>query len=458
MLDLMLGWEESALLHFRAAVEADEACLLPHAGLLLADLHADARDKRDALARSLEQAPAATPAESFYLNAFLKLLSRDVSGAAENFCARADRYRADVFSACWGILLLHCIDYGYTPEGKPEPFQQRALDRAGALYRACQDNALACFVRAYVEEAAPVVSAEALEAARKAAGLLPGHPAPEHLLGHLLYRSGKAQEAAMHFHRAAELAQRDDIPYADSALLMTARLYESTALWSSWQDAAALRTRRAMNAVPLDRARLSRPAVLLQRWEAATLPLRILVKRAAPPTYGEIAAASRAAAPEPPLEDDPALLVRDCLRSVAYVRTKHAAGDKAGTLRSLRLAEEACQRFKATRDKTIAHGLQFITPWMRAEEACEIALSVARAEVYASTAELWKQAERDAARPVSLLMPPPIPERIGDKPIAKSPSRTARNTKANGKRSHGKRTRGAKRGKAKTNSRSKSRK
>lgn len=450
MLDLMLGWEESALLHFRAAVNADAACLLPHVGLLLANLHADTRDKRDAFAQSLKRAPAATPAESFYLNAFLKLLSRDVPGAAEDFCARSDRYRADVFSACWGILLLHCIDYGYTPEGKPEPFQQRALERADALYHACQNNALACFVRGYVEESAPVVSAEALDAARKAAKLLPCHPATEHLLGHLLYRSGKAQEAVPHFRRAAELAQRDDISYADSVLLMTARLYESTALWSSWQDAAALRTRRAMNAVPLDRARLSRQAVLLQRWEASTLPLRILVKRSAPPTYGEIAAASRAATPEPPLENDPALLVRDCLRSVAYVRMRHAAGDQAGSLRSLQLAEEACRRFKATRDKTVAQGLQFITPWMRAEEACEIALSVARAEVYESTAELWKQAERDAVRPVSLLMPPPIPERIGDKPVAKAASHTAKNMKAKGKRAKG--------AKAKAKSRNKMRK
>lgn len=410
LVDLLLGWEESARIRFERAARADDMCSLAWCGLMMTEAEPAARKRSmEELTERINQLPT-TPPEAFYLATFFRLLSNDHLGAAEDFLKRAERYRNDSFSACWGILLLHCADVGYDERGNPLPTQARALSLAGRLYAEHPENALVCFVRAYVEEAAPKVSAEALEAAGKAVELLPAHPVPRHLLGHLLYRSGKAAEAVPHFMEAVKSATRKDIPEWESAVLMTSRLYVSTAMWSAGQKAKALATRRAMNRMPLDREHLHAPAVILQRWEAATLPLRVLVAGDSIPTLGQISAASAAAEVKPPLPgEDPVLLVRDCLRACLYVRLRAAKKDVRNAAKSLALAEDALRQFEQTKEDVLARGVHYITPWTRALEACQIALSKARAQVYTRTADMWNESAQLAVRPVTLMLPPVIP-------------------------------------------------
>lgn len=410
MVDLLMGWEESARLHFGQALKADKACHLAYCGLLLTESDFEARQQAiGSFTENLASSTRATPAESFYMAAFLKLLSHGQREAAQEFCARADRFRNDIFSACWGILLLHCLDFGYAPDGSAERWQKEALSRAASLFASHPGNALVCFIRAYIEESSPAPSAEALDAARKSVELLPEHPAPQLLLGHLLYRSGNAHEALPHLAKAAQYARRAAIPPSDAALEMTALLYESTAFWADRQDKEALRTRRAMNALPLDQGRLLAAGAVLQRWEASTLPLRVLVGRESLPTSGEIAAAANAVAAGP---SDALVHVRDCLQATLYARRKAAAGDVQGSLRSLRLAEESAKRLEAAREGMCAQSPRLFTPWLRAMEACRIALYAARAETYPSTAALWKRSAQEAVQPISLLLPPVIPQRL----------------------------------------------
>lgn len=433
MLDLLLGWGESARLHFGQALKADSSCFLAYCGLLLAETDSSARQQ--AVGKFMEDLASsrevrATPAESFYMSAFLKLLSHDHLGAAQDFCTRADRFRGDIFSACWGILLLHCLDFGYAPDGAIEHWQEQALSRASALFAVHPENAMVCFIRAYIEESAPAPSTEALNAARKSVELLPGHPAPEHLLGHLLYRSGNAHEALPHFRKAAQYAHRAEIPPSDATLEMTALLYESTALWADRQDREALRTRRAMNAMALDRDRLLAPGAILQRWEASTLPLRVLVRRENLPTPGELAAAAKAVAIDSSATDDPLLHVRDCLQATLHARLKTAAHDVQGSLRSLKLAEEAIKRLEAAQTRMLGQSPLLLTPWLRAREACQIALYAARAETYPSTADLWKRNENEAVQPISLLLPPTVPQRlVPSRPSAKPQVATPKTSK-----------------------------
>lgn len=410
MLDLLLGWEESARLHFERAAKADDMCSLAWCGLMMTQPEPAARTRSmQELSERITQLPG-TPPELFYLNTFLKLLGNDQLGAAEDFIRRHEIYRHDVLSACWGILLLHCADLGYDEQGTPLPSQARALELAGKLYAAHSGDALVCFVRGYVEEAAPKVSEEALAAARKAAELLPQHPIPAHLYGHLLYRSGKPQEAVPHFMRAVTCATRKDIPEWESSVLMTSRLYVSTAMWSAGESSKALATRRALNKMPLDREHLHEPAVILHRWEAATLPLRVLVGNPANPSVGQITAAAKAAEISPALPgEDPVLLVRDCLRAALHARLRASRGDAKNAAHSLTLAEEALKKFEQTREATLAQGVHYITPWMRSLEACQIALNSARAALYTRTAEMWKESARQAVRPVTLMLPPVIP-------------------------------------------------
>lgn len=412
MLDLLLGWEESARLHFNRAAEADDMCSLAYVGRLMTEPDPARRaESLAALTERINSLPA-TPVETFYLATFLKLLTNDKLGAAEDFCRRSEQYRRDTLSACWGALLLHCTDVGYDLDGKVRPSQVRALELIGRFYAEHPNDALVCFVRAYVEESAPQVSEQALEAARRAVELLPEHPIPSHLLGHLLYRSGKPAEAVPHFMNAARRATRKDIPEWESSALMAARLYVSTAMWSAGMDGKALATRRALTAMPIDRDHLHAPAVILQRWEARTLPLRVLIKRPVPAREGVIKAAAKAAEVSPALPgDDPVLLVRDCLRAALYARLRADRHHMEYAVKSLKLAEEALFRFERTREDVLAQGAHYLTPWMRAMEACEIALATARAEVYTSSAEVWLENARHSVRPVTLMLPPVIPER-----------------------------------------------
>lgn len=413
MLDLLLGWDESAHLHFKTALEADSRCALAYCGVLISQRGDDHWDDEGYLQRQVEITSQirATPVEAFYLSVFTKILSKDLVGAAEDCCTRADQYKADLFSAYWAIVLLHCIDYGYTAEGRPEHYQGIALERITDLYSKRPGDPCVCFLRAYVEESAPVISTEALEAARKAVKLLPGHPVPEQLLGHLLYRSGSVEESIHHFHQAALLAYREDIPESESTLVWKARLYEATAQWSSKRDKEALASRRRMNAISFDREKRYSGGSILQHWEAATLPLRILIRREKLPTIGEISAAAEVATLHPPLEDDPIIFVRDCLRATLYARLKGRASRITDAVRSLRIAEDAFEKFQSTRHLVREKSIDQTTPWLRAEEACIISLNIARAEIFKKTAELWTRNAQEAVRPADLLLPPIVPER-----------------------------------------------
>lgn len=430
MVDLLLGWEESARRHFIAAiaagVEPGSESMLAHCGVIMSV--PDARLKEENRVSLVEQIDAtpATPVEQFYLSAFLKLISREFDAAALDFESRAKRYRADAFSAAWAIMLLHCADVGYDLNGKVNRLQAQALKLAQQAYAEHPENPLICYVRAYIEESAPQVSEEALQAASKALELLPGHPMPYLLMGHLLYRSERAGEAVPYFRKAAELAGKAGIEPEQERLKMTALLYESTALWSSYQDEAALATRRAMNAVKLDAGMLATPVMVLRRWEANTLPLRILIRREVAPTVVEIRAASNAATPSPALPgEDAVLVVRDCLRAALYARARMKTADRQNAQKSLALAQQKLNEFEGTQDAVFAQGAEFVTPWYRALEACKLAVLVASSEVYPDPDEFWKKVASGAMRPGTMLLPPPVPERCGEKPAPQPEAKKA---------------------------------
>ncbi len=421
--DLLMGWEESARHHFEQALRHDEHCALAHAGLLLA--FPEGKQEHIQSLQNIcgeDSNVLLTPAESFYLSAFLQAANRHLEAAAREMNEHADRYRADLFATLWGIQLLHCADIGYTQEGEVRPLQAKALRRAQALYRKHPSHPLVCYLRAYLEEAAPNISAEALEAAQKAAELMPRHPMSQLLLGHLLYRSQREEEALTYFQQAASLAKAES--NETSALFLTASLYEATTLWSIGQDRKSLQLRRRLRAIPLptDRKESASPAATLLRWEARTLPLRILILRKRVPTQGEIEAAFQAATPEHPSDIDFVLEERNCLRAALSARKKAGAGDMKEAVPFLHLAEEALTRFDATLTQAREVSPHWVTPWYRAREACLIALCTAKAEVYPSSADIWKENARQAVQPPVLLLPPPVPMRSTTTTAAPSPT------------------------------------
>ncbi len=434
MVDMLLGWEEMARIHYARAIECGSSTgntsLMAYCGMMIMSTTAGEKEaNRILLLEHIEKVPA-TPVELFYLNTFIKLASGDVRGAAEDFATRAEQYKRDTFSALWACMLCHCVEEGYDITGRPNPYQQKALELAGALYTANPDNALVCYVRAYIEEAAPQVSTEALEAAQKAVQAMPQHPMPALLYGHLLYRCERAEEAIPYFHKAVELAENAEIPAGEARLKTIAALYESTALWSARKTKEALAMRRSMNADKPSRDELNDPANVLYRWETNTLPLRILVLRATPPDVGDIRAAANAATPKPEWEkDDPVLLVRDCLRAALYARARMKQNDRTSAEKSLALARDAFQKFEATKEDVFKRGNQYITPWYRAHEACRIAILAAGADVFPDPDAFWKKVAESATRPANMLMPPPLPRQFGPEPPPPAPPTKAKSQK-----------------------------
>ena len=421
MIDLLLGWEESARVHFAHAIElgaaTENTSLMAYCGMMMASSASGAKDvNRMLLAENIDKVPS-TPVEIFYLNTFLKLMGGELVGAADDFAERAQKYRRDTFSALWAAMLYHCVEVGYDVTGRPNLYQEKALEIASSLYARDPQNPLICYVRAYIEEGAPQVSEEAFQAALTASEGLSEHPMPQLLYGHLLYRAERAEEAVLCFKKAVKLSDNQEIRASEARLLMTARLYESTALWSARKMEEALATRRAMNAVPLNRNALNEVAVILQRWEASTLPLRVLVLRATPPSLSEIRAAANAATPVPALPgEDPVLHVRDCLRAALYARARMNQKDETSAQKSLQLARESFHKFEETQAAVFKLGSAYITPWYRAHEACRIALLAAGNAVFPDSDEFWKTVADAVKQPTNMLMPPPLPKQFGPEP------------------------------------------
>ncbi len=421
--DMLFGWDESAQLHFRAAVEADDSCALAWLGLMLTEgVTEENRRQLETLLGSDDV--AATPPEMSLLMTWLRLLRGERAGAGDEFAERAAQFRADSFSAYWAVLLLHD---GYELTGKPRANQTRSLNMARELYERRPDDAYACYLRAWVEESAPEVSDEALAAARKAVTLMPAHPSMQLMLGHLLYRKGLLAEAIEHLREASSRAEelRKNVPCGTflktqdgtypvecCPLEIRAKLYESTLLWISGKEreslliqASLLKQMRSMESTLKDA-----PGAVLLRWEAATLPLRLLMLRPSLPSDAQVSAAAQAAMPAQAEKGDALLDVRDCLRFCVVARQRAAAGKVKQAIRCVEAADKSLKRLQEAETQYRGQGAHQLSAWTRACEACTQALLAAKAAAYPETACIWLQSLEQAQRPATLLMPPVLPK------------------------------------------------
>lgn len=412
--DLLLGWEEQACMHFAKAIEegerAGEPCLMAYCGMMLAVPERGAKDAaRLALLENIDVV-GATPIELFYINSFLKLLEGDIAGAAKDFDARATKYRRDAFSRCWAIMLLHCADVGYDMLGRPQENQARALALAEEQYRNASRNGLYCYLRAYIEESAPTVSEEALHAASCAVQMMPEHPMPALLYGHLLYKNRQGVLAIQHLSRASELSSHADIPVGRNRLRILSALYEATALWTHGDRAKAAAAEKMLLTKPINQLPEHSPEGVLIRWEAHSFLLRKYILSPQKLDAKALRTMLKELPTIPKTEDKEALLhYRECLKAALYACARMQNGDKQHAQQSLKLAKEELLAFEETRDAVFRLGAEYYTPWQRAKEACEIAVLFAGAEVFPDPGQFWKTVMDSTVRPATMLMPPVLP-------------------------------------------------
>lgn len=414
--NLLLGWEEQACYHFARAIEEAEKhgqpCLMSYCGMMLAAPENAAKDaNRIALLEALNHSDA-TPIELFYINTFLKLLEGDIAGAAIDFEARAAKYKRDSFSRYWAIMLFHCADVGYDILGRPEQYQARALQLAEEQYRTSPQDFLTCYLRAYIEEAAPEVSEQALESASRAAEMMPEHPMPSLLYGHLLYRSKQIEKAIEPLKKANHLVVLNDTTRDGHRLRMICSLYLATALWTNRDDKDALQQEQVLLKLPHDIESQSASEMVLLRWEAHTFPLRKSLLNKEVLGVKELRTLLKTLPPLEETQDKEALRhYRECLKAALYARARMSNNDKKHALQSLKLAKDELAAFEESMDSIFRLGPEYYTPWYRAKEVCQIAVLIAGAEVYPDPDEFWKTVINSTIRPSTMLLPPSVPMR-----------------------------------------------
>ncbi len=420
--DYLMGWNEMAAVHFRAAVEADDNAALAWCGLMLSEGHSSGSHE---LGNLLSSEVFITPQEDAFISSALRWLGGDRSGAGEEFVGRAEQYRNDTLSTCFAIMLLH--DRYEEIGDRPRAEQGRALELAQQLYGRQPQNPLVAYLRGWVEETAPQPSDEALSAAQHSTQMLPEHPAPRLLYGHLLYRKGRLREAISELHLASELAEKArrnvpcgtnkqaetaSYPLEKSTLELRAKLYESTLLWLDGQNRASLllQSQLLQGAARIDKKFHMESGAILLKWEGRTLPLRLLMLQPKLPSEAQIAAATKAAMPELAEKGEPLLEVRDCLRFCLVARVRAAAGKGAQAQRCIQSAEACFRRLAESRQKCAEQGAYTLSAWTRAHEACQLALLAAKAAAYPDTSDIWLNSLKHAKRTSSMLMPPVLPQ------------------------------------------------
>lgn len=401
--DTLLGYTSRARAYYKRALETEPNSALALCGMMLLEQNnrADYSEQLKKLTETINSPEfAATPEELFYVETFLKLISGDVKGAAEDFKNYSEKYRADVLSACWAAMLLHSAD------------AKEARDYVGRLAAHHEEHPLVLYMRALVEEKSEQISDEAIKSVATAAAQLP-HPMIHHLHGHLLFMSGKFSEAAKMFHVERNALSQDLKKYQleqnDTFELHCAGLYEATALTQSKKFGDALRLRKSMSKLRSLSGEVEGRGDVLYRWEVMTLPMRTLLLRPEVPSADAIRAAYAAAVPhETLLDDEPVKDFVECLNCALQIRALCADKRFKTAAAVLQKAEKALERLHVPHETYSRRSITWKLCFKRALDCAETAVNIAKAEVYRSSAELWNEKVNSAIQIQPRMLPPMI--------------------------------------------------
>lgn len=437
--ELLLGDQTQAyhLLLLAIAVEPDS--VLARAALLATRQvtnEAEQLKHLQAIQAYIAESGILTPAEESLVPWLLDLSRGQNNNALKKIQTHTERFRNDTYSRCWEILLLHYASNGYNILGHAAPEQAKAEELSRTLYEAKPDDALACYIRALVEEGRPSPTAEACEASKAAAKLLPHHTLTQQLCAHLLFRAGEYGSALKYLQAAAACAKASisqqstwqnesggqdgragELTGSLSERWILLRLYESSLYTTLNEEKQALALRRELNAIPLktDETSKQQPQQILLRWEAHTLPLRVLFAPGTPLTPSRIKAAYKTATLPPEAcitsnEHHALNTVRDCLESSLQAILHARAKRTAKTQEYLKLAESYAEHLHSLAPTTVSSASPLLARYLtRQMEACTVAIALAQSQLHPEQADIWQDAIRDATRAPSVLMPPVMP-------------------------------------------------
>lgn len=400
--DTLLGYDSRARAYYIRALNLEPQSAIALCGLMLLE-----QSDRSQYTQQLQQLTAiinspdfmATPEELFYIETFLKIISGDVSGAADDFAKRSERYRADILAACWAVSLYHALG----DEEKSRSLSQRLFEKHSG-------NVLCRYLHCLVYENEKVIPREIIKLSRELSAAWLHHPMVLHLNGHLMYKNGMFAEARNYFCRERNIIRRDILAFRidkrDSFELHRAGLYEcASALKSSGPEFHM----ELLNEAKLEKEVLHRGDVLY-RWEVMTQPLRELVMRQTPPTAKEVRQAVQSSVPhETIVDDDLCHQFSECLKSVLQVRVLVNSKRMNKANEVLEKAEQAYIRLRDSRDSLSMKSMTYTICYMRALDCAETSLNIARSLVFSDSASMWNNMVQDSLhRQKQFRMLPPM--------------------------------------------------
>ena len=107
-----------------------------------------------------------------------------------------------------------------------------------------------------------------------------------------------------------------------------------------------------------------------------------------------------------------------------------AQNDVINAGKSLKLAQDSLRKFEESKADVMAKGSAYITPWLRAHEACRLAVLAAGAAVTSDNSEESKKLSSALVNPSTMLMPPVLPVQYGPEPEKKSVQKGSSTTKS----------------------------
>lgn len=387
--DTLLGYESRARTYYIRALNIEPQSAIALCGLMLLE-QAD----RSLYTQQLQQLTAiinspdflATPEELFYIETFLKIISGDVVGAADDFAKRSERYRADVLAACWSISLYHSIGD-----------QDKSHALARQLYEKHPDNILCQYLHCLVYENYDVVPVEIIKLSRETCNAWRHHPMVAHLAGHLMYSNGMYGEAKNLFKQERNGIRQDIVKFgideSDAFELHRAGLYECAC---AIKNESATFHMELLNERKLEKEIHNRGDVLY-RWEVMTQPMRELIVRTSAPTAQEVRRSAQVSVPHKKvLDDDLCLQFSECLKSVLQVRVlvNNNRLNKANEI--LEKAESAYNLLRDSRDSLATKSMSYKLCYMRALDCAETSLNLARTLVFKDSSSLWNKKVQDS--------------------------------------------------------------
>lgn len=286
MTHLLTFGDMRAFRKFDAALRLDPDCLMAHWGRCMSLMGAgpafqDQRVHSMKRMKELALRPDCPEQERAYADALAVLLMNGPVKAQEAWKNICSTWKRDPYAPLFYAMLLRD---GFDGQGNPGEGQKEAVRVVNAVLKERPGSQAALFMRALLEEVAPVISPETVETARKAVAANPFSASAHHLLAIACSARGTMKGHAPPSRTLKTCAwpgkRRKTFPprwmTPGSAPSFTGPFPNSAPDITGQANAVAARAA----SVPLDKKHPLAPGTLLQIWEARTLPARLMLARA----------------------------------------------------------------------------------------------------------------------------------------------------------------------------------